>query len=79
MPAIHPEGFIRAWQQSQTVAEVARKTGLDTHTASNKAAYLRRLGVPMKALTRTCEGRKKDRRWMRLDVPYLTKFATEYA
>lgn len=46
------ESFVIAWQQAASVVEVARKLKLDTHTASNKAAFFRQRGVPLKKMPR---------------------------
>ena len=40
--------FCVAWMQSETVAEVAEKTGLKPGTVSQRASALRSKGVPLK-------------------------------
>ena len=41
------EEFVRAWQTSDSAAEVARKLGIETAEASNKGSYLRERGVAL--------------------------------
>ena len=42
------EEFVTVWQQASSAIEVADKLGMSAGLASSKAAYLRRLGVPLK-------------------------------
>jgi biotin operon repressor len=46
--AVDSEDFVRAWQMSESVAEVADKMGMSKLGASVKASHLRRAGVPLK-------------------------------
>jgi hypothetical protein len=48
--SITPEQFVRAWQESCTLAEVSQKTGLPKSTCYNRARYYRRKGVGLKAI-----------------------------
>lgn len=41
------EEFVRAWQESGSVSEAAKKMKLDTTTARSRANYLRSKGVPL--------------------------------
>ena len=45
--------FIRIYQASESVAEVAEKTGLTVHTVSQRASTYRKKGVPMRAMPNT--------------------------
>tara|TARA_Y100001937_G_scaffold128186_1_gene202898 strand:- start:1200 stop:1514 length:315 start_codon:yes stop_codon:yes gene_type:complete len=42
--------FIRIYQASESVAEVAKATGLTVHTVSQRASTYRKKGVPLKAM-----------------------------
>ena len=42
--------FITIYQASESVAEVAEKTGLTVHTVSQRASTYRKRGVPLKAM-----------------------------
>ena len=42
--------FITIYQASESVAEVAEKTGLTVHTVSQRASTYRKKGVPLKAM-----------------------------
>lgn len=45
---VDSEDFVRAWQMSDSVAEVAEKMSMSKLGASVKASHLRRAGVPLK-------------------------------
>lgn len=45
---VDSEDFVRAWQTSESVAEVAEKMSMSKLGASVKASHLRRAGVPLK-------------------------------
>jgi len=45
--------FITIYQASESVAEVAEKTGLTVHTVSQRASTYRKKGVPMRAMPNT--------------------------
>jgi hypothetical protein len=47
------EDFVRAWQTSDSAAEVARKLGIERSAASSRACYMRKRGVPLKLQKRT--------------------------
>ena len=49
------EPFIRAWQSSTSVAEVAKKTDYDLVTARSVANYLRGKGVPLQKFKKRSE------------------------
>jgi transposase len=49
---VSPEDFVRAWQESQSLSEVARKTGLSISTVSARAQTYRRKGVRLKPFPR---------------------------
>lgn len=46
--AVDSEEFVRAWQTSESVAEVATRLSMSKLSASVKASHLRRAGVPLK-------------------------------
>lgn len=46
-----PAEFIQAWQTSETLAEVAEKTGLPKNNCYSRAGYYRTKGVPLKKIT----------------------------
>jgi hypothetical protein len=45
---VTPRDFITAWQRSNSVAEVSRKTGLSKNAVRTRACRYRQLGVPLK-------------------------------
>jgi DNA-binding IclR family transcriptional regulator len=49
---VTPEAFIRAWQGSASVQEVAKKTGLAKNSISATATRLKRRGIPLKSMDR---------------------------
>jgi hypothetical protein len=63
------EAFIRAWQGSSCVAEVAKKTDYDLVTARSVANYLRGKGVPL----------QKFKKRIETDWAALAKLARELA
>lgn len=46
MLKVSHEDFIRAWQISESVIEVAERTGLTRAGCYHRASYLRKNGVP---------------------------------
>jgi len=50
------EEFVRIWQTSNSVQEVAEKTGYKSTTLSVKANSLRRMGIPLKKYSRNTGG-----------------------
>ena len=53
-----PQEFVKAWQSSEGVLQVAEKTGLTIIAVRGRAASYRRHGVPLHKMTRGA-GRKK--------------------
>ena len=49
-PPVPAKDFIRIYQASESVAEVAKETGLTAHTVSQRASTYRKKGVPLKAM-----------------------------
>ena len=60
-----PEDFVRIWQKSKNLAEVAQRVGVDCHCVSVRASQYRRKGIPLK--------RFKEN--LRVDVTALKKIA----
>ena len=53
--------FIEIYQTSESVAEVAEKTGLATHTVSQRAStYRKKYGIPLKQMPNTGTGARND-------------------
>ena len=50
MAALTPENFVRTWQESSTVQEVADKLSLSKANVSHRASRYRKKGVPLKAM-----------------------------
>lgn len=50
--------FIRAWEGSESIAEVSEKTGLAKPSCQTKASKLRGDGIPLKQFARA--GRKQE-------------------
>ena len=48
-PIVPAEDFVEAWQTSDTRQEVADKTGLSVASASARAGWFRKQGVPLKS------------------------------
>jgi len=48
--------FVEAWQTSNSVDEVAQKTGLPKKYCSSRASTYRKRGVPLKRMTHTPRG-----------------------
>ncbi len=69
--AVSPEAFVRAWQSSKTVDEVAQKTGLDLRAARQRASIYRKKGVPLQ--------RFAGGRFSKPDWAALTALAEELA
>lgn len=55
LPAgVTAERFVEVWQQSADVSEVCRTLGIeDRYDATQFAGYLRRKGVPLKAMKKS--------------------------
>lgn len=51
MSYVSHEDFVRAWVTSRSVAEVARKTGIEFQQAIYKGRYLRSQGVRLPIFT----------------------------
>jgi hypothetical protein len=49
---VAPEDFVKAWQKSESIAEVAEATGLALGSCSQKATLLRKNKVPLKKFAR---------------------------
>jgi len=49
-PSVSAEEFVRAWQTSSELPEVARKTGLRPESVRARAQRFRKKGVPLKKL-----------------------------
>ena len=47
---IGPEEFIKVWQTSDSLADVATKTGLANNSVRSRGIYYRKKGVPLKKL-----------------------------
>ena len=45
-----PEGFIRAWQTSNSIREVAEKTGLKNGAVRSRGLYYQIRGIPLKGM-----------------------------
>lgn len=53
---VSPREFIRIWQESESLAEVAKRTGIAPIYASTRASYYRnQKGVPLKRFHRKAE------------------------
>jgi hypothetical protein len=50
---IDPDEFVRIWQQSASLTEVAQKTGWPRASCYSRANYYRRNGVPLQKFRRT--------------------------
>lgn len=50
------ETFVTTWQSSNCLATVAEKLGIDKGDCRNRAAGLRRAGVPLKKFSRGIKG-----------------------
>jgi len=48
--SVSPEEFVRAWQSSRDMAEVAKKTGLRLESVRARGHRFRKKGVPLKKL-----------------------------
>jgi hypothetical protein len=48
--SVSPEEFVRAWQTSKDMAEVAGKTGLRLESVRARGHRFRKKGVPLKKL-----------------------------
>tara|TARA_R100000008_G_scaffold62395_1_gene39669 strand:+ start:235 stop:492 length:258 start_codon:yes stop_codon:yes gene_type:complete len=59
------EAFIKAWQTSNTKADVMKKTGMNKNAVSQRAYTYRKRGVPLKNL-RGVGARKSPEEWTRL-------------
>ena len=42
------EQFVTTWQKSKSIYDVGQKLGLSFDQTRNRAAYLRKMGVPLK-------------------------------
>ena len=65
-----PREFVEAWQSSESVPEVAEKTGLTIPACRGRVSSYRKHGVPLRKM-RTGAGRKKT------DWSALADFARE--
>ncbi|KKK56234.1 hypothetical protein LCGC14_3066570 [marine sediment metagenome] len=54
------EQFVKAWQSSSSIKEVANKLGLSSNNVSNRAAYYRKKGVRLKIMPRRFGGPRID-------------------
>jgi hypothetical protein len=68
---VDPEFFIKAWQTTESIAEVALATGMQVASARVRAALYRKKGIPLKKFPRST--------FTKLDITYLTKFAKKLA
>jgi hypothetical protein len=66
--AVEHRVFVRAWQESDSVAEVCGKTGMKYRAASERARFLRRKGVAL-----------RDMRKDRAEIGDLAKLAHDIA
>ena len=62
---ITPEDFVRTWQQSSSVQEVADKLKMTYKAAAQRACSYRKRGVSLKAMMKNCGSKKLD--WAKLD------------
>lgn len=69
--SVTPEEFVRAWQGSSSMAEVAEKTGLRVESVRARGHRFRKRGVPLKKLA--AQGRPAT------DWEALKKLAQELA
>jgi len=51
-PSVDSLSFIRAWQESKTLKEVAQRLDMRTASASQRATNMRRLGIPLQQMPR---------------------------
>ncbi len=49
---INPEEFVKIWQASATMAEVAKRTKMARGAVSSRACVYRKKGVPLKRMGR---------------------------
>ena len=69
---VPPKKFIHAWQTSDTIAEVSKKTGLSITAARQRGnLYRKKRGIPLKKL-----GRSKIYDWDELRV-YAIRLARD--
>lgn len=71
--SIDPESFIRIWQSSSSIKEVAKKAGLTPVGAAARAASYRRKDIPLKSMPGNKRGRPP------LDRKALARLAKECA
>lgn len=45
-----PKEFVKAWQESSSLEEVARKLGMKPKTVHSRASFYKRKGVPLKKM-----------------------------
>ena len=60
-PPVSAERFIEIYQTSGSVAEVAERSGLATHTVSQRASlYRKKHGIPLKQMPNAGTGARND-------------------
>lgn len=65
--SINPKVFIKVWQESSRITEVAEKLGISRQCVQQKGNQFRQHGVPLKRL--------KNK--LKLDWPALSDYAKE--
>jgi len=45
-----PKQFVKAWQESSSLKEVAEKLGMKPTTANSRASFYRSKGIPLKKM-----------------------------
>ena len=63
-----PEEFVKAWQGAESATAAAKAMGMSPRSATGRAVWLRKKGVPLKKM-----GRGQDR----LDIKALIKLAKD--
>lgn len=69
---ISAETFISEWQRAESIDAFSKASGLKPHSASRRACFYRRRGIPLKRFPRGGGHRA-------LDVDALVKLANKYA
>lgn len=67
------EEFVKAWQTSESIDQVAEKTGLEVSTCKVKASQFRHAGIPLQMFRAGPRGPKAGGK--RLDIAALAELA----
>ena len=65
------EEFVKVWQGAESATAVGKALGTDPRSATSRAVWLRKKGVPLKKMAHRYNGRRS------LDIKTLTKLAKE--